>query len=133
MVRASLIVASVFGLAALGLDDKPEPKKLSDEEIAKLMVGRWEDTAKFNGITIHTVENFKKDGTLEREDTINGNDKKVVKCTWEVKDGVLITVVVEGFPGKGTTVKGKVVSIDDKSQFLEMEAGAEVKKTRLKD
>jgi hypothetical protein len=133
MIRLSLVVASVFGLAGLGLDDKPEPKKLSDEEITKLMVGKWEDSARFGNITIHTVENFKKDGTLDREDTTNGNMKTTTKATWEVKDGVLITVVVEGFPGKGTTVKGKVVSIDDKSQFLEMEGGAEVKKTRLKD
>ena len=47
---------------------------------------------------------------------------------WEVKDGALTVVVVESFPAKG-----KVVSIDDKSQFLEMEAGAEVRKTRVKE
>jgi hypothetical protein len=40
---------------------------------------------------------------------------------------------VEGWPGKGTTVKGKVALIDDKSQLVEMEAGAEVKKTRVKE
>ena len=80
-----------------------------------------------------TVENFKRDGTLDREDTINGNQKVVLKATWESKNGVLITVVVEGGPGKGTTVKGMVLSIDDKSQHLEMEAGADVTKSRIKE
>jgi hypothetical protein len=131
MVRMFLAFAAACGMAGLSLGD--EPKKLSDEEITKLMVGKWENTDRFNGITIRTVENFKKDGTLEREDTINGKDKMVVKATWEVKDGTLTVVVVEGFPGKGTTVKGKVASIDEKSQVVEMEAGATVKKSRLKE
>ncbi len=131
MVRLFLAVAFVFGIASLTLGD--EPKKLSDEEITKLMVGKWEHRDKLGGLTIHTVENFRKDGTLDREDTLNGSQKMNIKATWEVKDGVLTTVVVEGWPGKGTTVKGKVASIDDKSQLVEMEAGAEVKKTRVKE
>jgi hypothetical protein len=131
MARLILAVASVFGMAALSLGD--EPTKLSDEEITKLMVGKWENADKFGNITIRTVENFKKDGTLEREDTINGSQKVNVKATWEVKDGVLTTVVLEGGPGKGTTVRGKVVSIDYKSQLVQMEAGAEVTKTRVKE
>ncbi len=133
MARLLLAAACVFGLASLAPADEPAPKKLSDEEITKLMVGTWEDSARFGNVTIRTVEKYKKDGTVEREDTINGNEKKYSKLTWSVKDGVLIKVVVEGGPGKGVTIKGKVVSIDEKSQFLEMEAGAEVKRTRLKD
>jgi hypothetical protein len=89
-------------------------------------------SGRYAGVTIRTVENFKSDGTLDREDA--GPDHKFYsKEPWEIKDGVLITVVVDGFPGKGTTIKGTVTSIDDKSQGVEMERGAVVKKARLKE
>jgi hypothetical protein len=130
MLRLSFVFICVLGLPSVTLAE--EPRKLSDAEIKKLMVGKWEDSARFGNITIHTLENFKADGVVEREDTINGTQKLHVKSSWEIKDGVLITVVLEGAVGKGTTVKGKVVSIDDKTQKLEMEAGAEITKTRVK-
>jgi hypothetical protein len=135
MLRSLLVVLCLFTLASpsFGQKAKPKPKKLSDAEISKLMMGKWENNFKLNNITINTVETFKKDGTLERVDTINGNQKVHIKATWEVKNGKLTTVVVEGFPGKGTKVSGKVISIDDKTQRLEMDAGADVTKTRLKE
>ena len=62
----------------------------------------------------------------------NGAGVKGVACR-RVKDRVLTTVVAEEWPGKGTTVKGKVAAIDDESQLVEMEGAAEVKKTRVNE
>jgi hypothetical protein len=128
-----MALACFGGLAALIRADDPEPKKQSDEEIKKLIVGKWEWNDRFGDLKFHTMETFNKDGTVERVDTINGKDKIVVKATWEIKDGALTTVVTEGGVGKGTTVKGKILSIDEKTQHLKMEAGADIKKSRVKD
>jgi len=132
MFRLFAAIISSLGLVAVAVAQTPTPVKLADAEITKLMVGKWENTSKFGDITIRTVEHFKADGTVDREDTVN-NQKITVKAKWEIKQGVLTTVVTEsnGPVGKGTSVRGTVVAIDDKTQRLEMEAGATIDKTRL--
>lgn len=132
MFRASLVVLALLVGVQVNVAEEPQPIKLSDAEITKLMVGQWEDKARFGNISIHTRENFKADGVVEREDTINGSEKAYAKSSWEIKDGWLITVVIEGPVAKGTVIKGKVLAIDESSQQLEMEGGAELKKTRVK-
>ena len=93
MLRLFLAVASVVGLASLSLAD--DPKKLSDEEITKLMVGKWEHTSRFNTTKIRTVEEFNKDGTLVRMDTINDSQNIYTKATWESAVSRLIAGVAE--------------------------------------
>jgi hypothetical protein len=131
MRRSLLIGACVIGLAGVSFGEEPKPTELPDAEIAKLMVGKWEHTQRFGNVTIQCTEVFKRDGTLERVDDVNGQ-KINVKATWEIKDGVITTEVVEGPIGKGTIVKGTILSIDDKSQKLEMQLGAQITKTRAK-
>lgn len=133
MKRLALMLACTVLWVGLGraADDKPTPVKLSDEEIAKLLLGQWEDSVKINGLTYHTSETFHKDGTFERVDT-NGGQKTAYKGKWELKDGVLAIEPTDG-PFKGIKVKGTITAIDEKTQKLTMEAGAEVTKTRPKE
>ncbi|MGE3809595.1 MAG: hypothetical protein AB7K24_33440, partial [Gemmataceae bacterium] len=129
MLRTSLLFACVLFLPGLAWADEPE--KLSDAEIKKRLIGKWEYSQRFGTTAIQTVELYKDDGTLEREDALNDKQKLKIKATWEVKDGKLTTVVTEGAIGKGTKVSGKILTIDDKSMQIQMDAGAKYTKTRV--
>jgi hypothetical protein len=127
------VLACAVGWAGLGLaaDDKPTPVKLPDEEIAKLLLGRWENATRINGMTFHTLETFHKDGTFERVDTNNGQ-RTAYKGKWELQKGMLAIEPTDG-PFKGIKVRGTITAIDEKAQKITMEAGADVTKTRPKD
>lgn len=111
---------AVIGFAA---DEKPVPVKLKDDEVTKLLVGKWEDSARGNT----TVILFKKDGTFERVDKIMGNSF-AVGGKWAVKDGVL-TFEAKDLP----TVKGTITAINEKEHKIEMEAGARYTRTKVKE
>jgi hypothetical protein len=133
MIRPGLVLACAVTWAGLGLaaDDKPVPVKLSDEEITKLMLGKWENSDRIAGMKFHTLETFHKDGTFERVDTNNGQATSY-KGKWELKKGVLAIEPTDG-PHKGIKVKGTITAIDEKTTKMEMEAGALVTKTRVKE
>lgn len=132
MNRLCLVLACVIAWAGLSLaDDKPVPVKLSDEEIVKLMLGKWENSDRIAGMKFHTLETFNKDGTFERTDTNNGQAVSY-KGKWEVKKGVLTIEPTDG-PHKGIKVNGTITAIDDKVTKMEMEGGALVTKTKPKE
>ncbi len=133
MIRLGLVLACVVGWAAVGLaaNDKPVPVKLTDEEITKLMLGKWESTDKIVGMTFHTAETFNKDGTFERTDT-NGGRVTSYKGKWSLKKGVLTIEATDG-PFKGIKVNGTITAIDEKVTKMEMEGGALVTKTKPKE
>jgi hypothetical protein len=133
MFRTSLLTLLFIVAATPSLADEPPPQQLSDAQITKLLVGKWEEKTRIVGMSFYTLENFKADGIIEREDIVNGGDKSISKLSWEVKDGTLITVVIQGPVAEGTVIKGKVIAIDENSLQLEMEGGAEPKKTRVKE
>lgn len=133
MNRLSLVLACVVGWAGLCIaaDDKPVPVKLSDEEITKLMLGTWENSEKIVGMKFHTKETFHKDGTFDRTDT-NGGRAVSYKGKWELNKGILSITPTDG-PHKGTRVNGTITAIDDKTTKMEMEGGALINKTRVKE
>jgi hypothetical protein len=106
---------------------------MTDAEMTRNIVGKWRDNFRAGNITIVTTDNFKKDGTLERHDLVGGNMNHYSKLTWSIKNGSLIMVVVEGPVAKGTVLRGKIISMDEDNYRIEMEAGADIKKTRVKE
>jgi hypothetical protein len=118
----------VFILLAAGLmcglvnAREDQPKKPSDEEITKLLVGKWiidEGDGKTEPKAKGTV-NYKKDGTVELEATVDiGKELKIsLSGTWKVSEGVIIATVkktnVPDIIKEGLVSKDKVISIDDK-------------------
>ena len=133
MNRLCLVLACAAAWAGLGLaaDDGPTPVKLADDEIAKLLLGRWENGTRIAGMTFHTLETFHKDGTFERVD-VNSGQTTAYKGKWELKQGVLAIEPTDG-PYKGIKVKGTITAIDEKTQKMTMQGGAELTKTRPKE
>lgn len=133
MIRLGLVLACLVTWVEVGRadDDKPVPVKLSDEEITKLMLGKWENSDKIAGMKFHTLETFHKDGTFDRTDTNNGQAVSY-KGKWTLKKGVLSITPTDG-PHKGIKVNGTITAIDEKTTKMEMEAGALVTKTRVKE
>ncbi len=132
MNRLCLVLACVAGWSGMSFaDDKPVPVKLSDEEVTKLLLGTWENSSKLQGMTFHTKETFHKDGTFDRVDTNSGQPVSY-KGKWELKKGVLSITPSDG-PYKGIKVNGTITAIDDKTTKMEMEGGALITKTRVKE
>jgi hypothetical protein len=125
--------------AANGRDDTP--KKLTDEQISKLLVGKWlVDLEEGNGVKIKGSTTYKKDGAVDAEATIQLGDKTIkmnVSGTWKVKDGTIISTVTKtsnpDIIKEGLITKDKVVSIDDKSLKYTSEDGKEREEKRAKD
>lgn len=128
-VAVCLFVGSV--LAA------PARTELTDEEITKKLVGKWDETLEQEGVKGKVTLEYKKDGVLEAEGTleIGGKEVKIkVTCKWKVEKGELIETIEkaepEGLIPAGTVTKDKVLSIDDKTCTYKDEMGKEHTKTR---
>jgi hypothetical protein len=118
------------------------PKKPTDSEITKLIVGKWAvDEGGDNEPKIKGTMHYKKDGTVEANATIeigkNPPLKVTVSGTWKAMDGVIVATVTktnvpdlikEGFVSKDT-----VISIDDKEFKYKSEQGKERTEKRIKE
>jgi hypothetical protein len=118
------------------------PKKQTDEEISKLLVGKW-IVDEGDGKTEPKIKgsmNYKKDGTVDAEATIEAGQttlKITLSGTWKVKDGVLIaTVTKTSAPDvikEGLVSKDTVISIDDKVLKYKEMSGKEKSQKRMKE
>jgi hypothetical protein len=118
------------------------PKKQTDEEINKLLVGKWivDEGDGQKEPKIKGVVQYKKDGTVEAEATVeikNETVKVVISGTWKVADGVVTeTVTKSNVPElikEGLVTKDKVISVDDKEYKYKDDMGKEKSHKRKKD
>jgi hypothetical protein len=119
-----------------------EPKKLTDEEITKRIVGKWavdEGDGKAEP-KIKGTMTYKKDGKVDAEATIEvgKNSVKVsLSGTWKVSDGVITSTVtktnVPDLIKEGFVSKDKVISINDKEYKYKDEKDNEKTQKRVKD
>jgi hypothetical protein len=135
-----LLAAGAVTGWANGHDDPP--KKLTDAEISKLLVGKWSiEEGGDKGPKIKGTENYKKDGIVEAEATVDDGKNAPLKIslsgTWKVMDGVIVTKVtksnVPDLIPEGHVSKDTVISIDDKEIKYKSEGGQEKTHKRLKD
>jgi hypothetical protein len=146
-VRMRCVIVGVlllFGSGALagwaaGREDPP--KKLTDAEISKLLVGKWavEEGAE-KGPKIKGANHYKKDGTIEAEATIEAGGetlKVTLSGTWKVMDGLIIATVTKTSAPElikeGHVSKDQVISIDDKMLRYKTERGKESTRKRVKE
>jgi hypothetical protein len=131
-------LASPFLSAGLLPADEP-PKKLSDAEITKLIVGKWSEEIKEENVTGKGITIYKKDGTFSADGMLMAKGKTITikgTGTWKVSDGVLIETIETVDPPvkkKGDMTKDKVLSITAKMMKVRTESGREVVKTRVSD
>jgi hypothetical protein len=133
-----LASGTLTGLASGRVDP---PKKQTDAEISKFLVGKWVvDEGGDKGPKIKGTEHYKKDGTIEAEATIDdGNTplKITVSGTWKVMDGAVIATVTKSSAPDlikvGLVSKDQVISIDDKEYKYKSEGGQEKTQKRLKE
>jgi hypothetical protein len=118
------------------------PKKQTDEEINKLLVGKWiidegdgQKEPKIKGSVT-----YKKDGTVDLEATLDiakDSFKIALSGTWKVKDGAIIATVTKtsnpDLVKEGVVSKDKVVSVTDKELKYTDELGKEKSHKRMKD
>ena len=137
-----LCFVAAFALAGRTKAVEDPPKKQTDEEITKLLVGKWivDEGDGQKEPKIKGVVQYKKDGTVEAEATveINNNTIKVaISGTWKVADGVVTeTVTKSNVPDlikEGLVSKDKVISVDDKEYKYKDDSGKEKSHKRKKD
>ena len=130
-------------LAMLSKDPVPQIRKVAldtlarvkkkvarDEEITKLLVGKW---AIEEGTQI-----YNKDGTFEAVVTLEGGKgiEITVSGTWKVKEGVLIETITKSSSPifkEGRESKDTVISIDEKVLKFKDEMGKERTAKRINE
>jgi hypothetical protein len=130
-------VLFILGLmSAPGRADEPA-KKLSDAEITKLVVGKWYEERKGEGMELKGTTTYRKDGTFSGEATLKLRDeshKVSVTGTWKVADGSLIETVEACDPPilkKGHVSTDQVLAVTAKALKLKEKSGKEMIKTRI--
>lgn len=129
---AALVVA--FTLSARAEDKKP-----TDDEIKKLLPGKWSYEEDMMGVKVVASSTFKKDGTFEGEANIDAKGKEIkikVSGSWEVKDGKLIETIKKSdspFAKEGKMSTDTILAIDEKSYKFKSESGREVTVKRVKE
>jgi len=135
-------IFAAMTLAGWASAREDQPKKQTDEDINKLLVGKWiidegdgEKEPKIKGSVT-----YKKDNKVELEATLDfGKDslKIFLEGTWKVKDGVIIaTVTKTSHPElikEGHVSKDKLISVTDKELKYKDEMGKEKLHKRMKD
>lgn len=136
-----LLLLSSGVLAGRATGGEDPPKKLTDAEIRKLLVGKWAvEEGAGKGPKLKGMTHYKADGTFEGEATLEGGGKSLkitVSGTWKVMDGMIVdTVTKTSAPElikKGHVSKDRVLSIDDKVLRYKTETGKESARKRIKD
>jgi hypothetical protein len=143
-MRIRLMGAVFVAMMLVGLVSAREdpPKKQTDEEIGKLLVGKWiidegdgQKEPKIKGSLT-----YKKDGTVDLEASLDiGKDsfKIALSGTWKVKEGVIVATVTKtnnpDLVKEGVVSKDKVISVTDKELKYTDEMGKEKLHKRMKD
>jgi hypothetical protein len=116
------------------------PKKQTDEEITKLLIGKWTSELSENGVTIKSTTVYKKDGKMEFTATLTVQDKTIpisLEATWKVSKGMLLATVtktnVPEMMKEGHMEKDQVLSVDEKAFRYKSEKGKERVQTRTKE
>jgi uncharacterized protein (TIGR03066 family) len=123
-----------FALPAGAADKKP-----SDDEITKLLPGKWTHEEDEMGVKVKVVTTYKKDGTFAGTADIDAKGKTLtikVSGTWKVKNGVIEEEIQKSdsnFVPKGKTSKDTVLAISETSLKLKSEEGKEVTAKRAKE
>jgi hypothetical protein len=119
-------------------DDAKDPKRPSDTEINKLLIGKWEGKDAATGIT-GTIK-YAKDGSFIAEGLVPVGNKKVeisTSGTWSVSSGTIVSTVTKSsrprFAPVGSEVKEVVNAIDEKSVKFTRGAEQERVRTRVKE
>lgn len=134
----SALVLTILVCASIGAKD--EPKKPSDADIAKLLVGKWTtEEGKEGEPKVKSTFIYDKDGTFAVEATIETGgktEKIVVSGTWKVADGVILDTVEKTNTENlkvGRVTRDTVISIDDKTLKYTTQKGRERTWKRVKD
>ena len=109
MIARTVSSAMLLAACCAILITQESTTKLSDAEIAKLVVGKWSQDRKFKETEIKATQMFFKDGTFKSQGTLKtGEDvqKLAFTGTWKVSDGFLIQVIETSDPP--TLKKGHV-------------------------
>jgi hypothetical protein len=114
----SLLAATGLWLVATAADG--QEKKLKDEDIAKLLVGKWVQEKAEKGFSMKVQLIVKKDGTFAGDLKFELGEKKMsfmMTGTWKVMDGTFETKITTSDNPRvkvGHTDKDKVLEINDK-------------------
>lgn len=137
------LCATTFLTAALATSaaDEPKDKKPTDDDITRLLVGKWEGVSEDAEGTIE----YRKDGTYAAAGKVRaGSDKEVevrVEGKWSVKDGeVTMEITKSSHPGlapPGAKPTELVIAIGDKAMRvksrLDKGKDKERERKRIKD
>ena|ERR1700677_4148049 len=113
MKRVVIPILLAFGICFLALSSSAQDaKKLSDADIAKLVVGKWRWEDKVNKATVDMI--VRDDKTFKTEGVNGGNQFKVLG-TWKIEKGALeLTINESTLPGReGVTEVHKIFAIDE--------------------
>src|SRR5437870_12782441 len=98
MIRRCAILLMLLPVccAILSAQDANKPKRPTDAEISKLVVGKWKQDRKIKETEIKATDDFFKDGTCKSQGTLKRGDeiiKVAMTGTWKISDGLLIQVI----------------------------------------
>jgi hypothetical protein len=132
---ATLSLLLFAGIAFVTAQDPA--KRLSDEEIAKLVIGKWSQNRKIEDTEIKAIDEFFKDGAYKSKGSLTTGEK-VLKVAiigkWKVSNGFLVTVIETheepDILPKGHESKDKVIAISKNEMKLKTKYGNEFVRTR---
>ncbi len=139
LVIPVLLAFGMLPSSAIGREDPP--KKLTDEQISKLLVGKWAaEEGGEKGPKVKGTTYYKKDGTYEAEGKITNGEKSLsitFSGTWKVVDGMIVGRMTKSYIPEllkeGKVYKDQVLSIDDKILKFKTEDGKESVRKRIKE
>lgn len=134
---ALILIAFGWSVVVAHGFDKPEAKP-TDEEIRRLLVGRWHGDDKFpNGMRAFGTMHYKDDGTVESEVIVGEGERSVrftMSGTWKIANGAIVMAITKSNtpgPMAGKTITSTVLSIDEKTLRIRSEQGRENIRTRI--
>lgn len=136
----AILAAALFLLIAGCAANKPSSSDLSDEEITKLLIGKW-DLSEKEGLRSTTgYDLFRADGTFSSEALVEytGNRYRGTRVSgkWKVLDGNLVETIESAEPpvhDKGTVYRLKVLNVTATQLVTEGAGGIVVARKRLPD
>lgn len=137
---SAIAAAAMLVLLAACAATKPSSADLTDGEIAKLLIGKW-DLSEKEGLRSTTgYDLFRADGTFSSEALVEytGNRYRGTRVSgkWKVLDGNLVETIESAEPpvhDKGTVYRLKVLNVTDKQLVTEGAGGIVVSRKRLAD
>lgn len=139
--RVAAVTAAGGGLSAMLEQRRHEPSglKLSDAEIARLLIGKWQGSDPVTGVTGTLL--YLKDGTFKGEGTVTLADGDKIRFQaegkWKVSEGALyFTITKSTRPGVapvGIEVKETIHALNETVVRYTRGLGKVKERTRVKD